>query len=441
MQGMDNENNIVMMFGLELFSEVHNRMEKCREEKRKVEMRFANKSSHLHQYYYDTKAVMEQQEFADLVKENIAALQSNFKKTFKALKRSRERQLEKVESNCSKDLDSIMEKKLHEALSYAESILVSNPPEFASLTVDASVLVTQLRGLLRQCKIIRDHRPKPSVVRPAEEEIDPDSHGNMDFDLCYVHEIEALINFIDHFLAQADELSEKYYRDDEDYYDNKFGESGDFEADLDGDGKEKVVKTQKASSPPVKEEEEEQMIPISNFFESGPVILGHNDGKDDKSKPAPVTTDTVPPSNKPSDIGDNFMPGPVILDPSDGKSEPAPPSTTTKSPLDGHDISDDLEPGPVIPHDPADKKSEDGKEEVPPTTTETPLDVGDIGGLFEPGPEIPDPDKDDKDAAVTTSEIKSTHSKLNDSYPCICGSICSYWSVCASLVVDTCTFM
>ena len=315
--GLQANKDVAMMFGLRLFNDIHTRMAQCREERRKIEAKYTNQSKRMHQYYDETERVIlkTRAQFEKLVHENSEDIEVNFEKAFKELERSRDKKLQRLEARCSQAMSSFMDARMKEAVAYADSLMVQDPVSFTRLTFDASTYANQLRGMLPMCS--HGNKPHPP---PTEGTVDPDSHGVMNFDLCYVSEIRQIISFIDHFLAQADELRQRYYGDDEDFYDtvddNEENLSGDFPPDSFDPEAEKPTPTQIPATNAHPTVHENLKVPISGIFEPGPVILGKpEDGKshDDKEKKPTSTGDT--PSDKPTSDPKNLIPTDKLLEP------------------------------------------------------------------------------------------------------------------------------
>ena len=376
--GLQANEDVAMMFGLRLFNDIHTRMAQCREERQKIEAKYTNQSKRMHQYYDEVERVIlkTRAQFEKLVHENSEVIEANFEKAFKELARSRDKKLQRLEARCSQAMSSFMDTRMKEAVVYADSLMVQDPVAFTRLTFDVSTYANQLRGMLPMCS----HGNRPHTP-PTEGTVDPDSHGVMNFDLCYVSEIRQIISFIDHFLVQADELRERYYGDDEDFYDaiddNEENLSGDFSPDGFDPEVEKHTPTQIPATNAGPMVHETLNVPISGIFEPGPVILGKpEDGKSEDGK-------SHDEEKKPTPTGDTPSDKPTVHE-------------TLNVPINGI-----FEPGPVIPGKPEDGKSHDDKEKKPTPTGDTPSDkptsdpanLIPIDELLEPGPAIVETEK------------------------------------------------
>ena len=385
--GLAANEDVAVMFGLRLFNDIHTRMAQCREDRRKIEAKYSNDSRRVQQYYAEAERVIQKARplFEELVHENSQDIEANFKKAFRELDKSRDKKLKRLEARCSQAMDSFMDARLHEAVVYAETLIVQDPAAFTKLTFDVSAYATHLRGVLPMCS--HGNRPHPP---PSQETMDPNSNGGMNFDLCYVREVQQIISFIDHFLAQADELRQRYYGDDEDFYDviddKEERLSGDFQEDGFEPEFKKPPPTQTPATNVRPTVQETINVPISGFFEPGSVILGKpkpekpHDGKDHDKKPN-STEET--PSRKPANdstppipINDLLQPGPVIIEtekneslpptketPSDMKpTEDQPPNSSTESKPDDEEVSD---------YENDKKESTTSPDEEEPTLTDT----------------------------------------------------------------------
>ena len=296
--GLQANKDVTVMFGLRLFDDIHTRMAQCRQERSKIEAKYTNQSKRMRQYYDETERVIAKTrtQFEELVHENSEAVEANFEKAFRELERSRDRKLKRLEARCSNIMTSFFEARMKEAVAYANSLMNQDPVAFTRLTFDASAYANQLRAMLPMCS--HGNRPHPP---PTEGTANPDSNGDMNFDLCYVSEIRQIISFIDHFLAQADELRQQYYGDDEDFYDAiddiKENSSGDFpeEDGFDPEFDNKVTPTQTPDTD-AHPTTVYMKVPISGLLEPGPVIFKpedeeHHDSDDKEKKPTP-TEDT-----------------------------------------------------------------------------------------------------------------------------------------------------
>jgi hypothetical protein len=377
------------MFGLQLFNDIHTRMAQCRGERSKIETKFTNQSKRLHQYYNETERVIAKTraQFERLVHENSEAIEANFEKAFRELERSRDKKLKRLEARCSNILSGFLEARMRQAVAFANSLMVQDPVAFTRLTFDASTFANQLRGMLPMC--IHGNRPHPP---PTEGTADPDSHGGMNFDLCYVSEIRQVISFIDHFLSKADELRQQYsnYGDDEDFYDAvddiKEDSSGDFPAE-DNFDPELVDKPTPSQIPATKAH---PTVPIGVILEPGPVIFkkpkdgepddGDDDDKEEK-KPTPTGDTPVekPPPTDPTSpvvpsIDELLEPGIVKIETEKNKA-PLPtkeiPSKEPVKPIEDHPPKPDDEEE-VNDYDSNEKKATKSPDkEVEPTMAES----------------------------------------------------------------------
>ena len=292
--GLQANEDVTVMFGLRLFDDIHTRMAQCRAERSKIEAKYTNQSKRMRQYYDETERVIAKQraQFENLVHENSEAVEANFEKAFRELERSRDRKLKRLETKCSNIMTGFFEVKMKEAVTYVKLLMAQDPVGFTRLTFHVSTYANQLRAMLPMCS--HGNRPHPP---PTEGTVDPDSHGEMNFELCYVSEIRQIISFIDHFLAQADELRQQYYGDDEDFYDIiddiKENSSGDFpeEDGFDPELDNKVIPTQTPTTD-AHPTTVYMKVPFSGILEPGPVILKPEDEQhhdsDDKEKPTPT---------------------------------------------------------------------------------------------------------------------------------------------------------
>ena len=392
------ETNVAVVYGISLFEDVSSKLAECREERRKILAKVNKQSSSLHEYYDTLRPMLEKPKFEELVHENKVALESNFEKAFEELEHSRERKLEKQKEKCNKEMDTLVETKVHEASTYAGMLVIQDPKRFESLTLEASAFGTQLRGALAECS---SHRH----VQQEEDDVQADSHGEMSFDLCrrYFVVIERLIDFIDWFLTHADELTRRYlYPDDEDYdYPDELEGSGEYDNDHDKKqpedlhGRPSPLPAVPESHPP----DNKGQVPISSFFEPGPVIIEPpkpDDGGRDEVK-------TKPPATEPL-ITDSLEQGTVVIidptKPGDGKEE------ETK-------IPDDKKPTISTPD-----MAPPTKSDVAPPTTQKPEDVDyhyDGGDEKVTGTATPTLSPGDLVKEESTPDTKTTHGKL----PCI----------------------
>lgn len=348
--GLQANEDVMVMFGLRLFNDIHTRMAQCREERSKIEAKYTNQSKRMRQYYDEAERVITKTraQFEKLVHENSEAVEANFEKAFRELERSRDRKLKRLEARCSNIMTSFFEARMKEAVAYANSLMVQDPVAFTRLTFDASTYANQLRAVLPMCSHGNGLHPPPT-----EGTVDPDSHREMNFDLCYVSEIRQIISFIDHFLAQADELRQQYYGDDEDFYDAiddiKENSSGDFPAednfDPELDNKATPTQTPATDAYPTTIY---MKAPISGILEPGPVIFKPDDGEhhdgDDKEKKLTPTEDT--PSKKPSPVNPTSPVVPIdeLLEPGLVKIETTP--LPTKETIPSKEPIEDRPPKP-----------------------------------------------------------------------------------------------
>ena len=335
--GLAVEENVAVIFGLRLFNGVHDALLLCKENRRKIEVKFANRHKSMQRYFHDTEMAIKRPQFEKLMHENKDDIELNFQNAFRQLRRSRVKELDKHYERCNATLDSLLARQLQEAMRYAESLIVQDPDDYARLAVDASLFGSRLRAALAQCVSDQPHgvrRPHQSRHSIKNEGVNPDAHGGMHFDLCYVHEIEILVDFIDHFLAKMDELTRHYYTDDEDlYYDDLIAGSGDLE---DREEPKKPLRNTPPPPPPPDYQETRGKFPISGFFEPGPVILPGNGngnpkegGKGRKTDPPPsVVTESLPT---------------IRSDSQDRPTTPIQPSAISKmaplAPLSTHDVA------------------------------------------------------------------------------------------------------
>ena len=355
--GLQVNQDVAMMFGLRLFNDIQTRMEQCRMERNSIDTKYDNKTRRLQLYYDEAERVIRKSrsQFEKLVNENSADIEANFEKAFRELEKSRDKKLKRLETKCASVMKSFLDARLQEAVIYAESLIAQDPVEFTKLTFDVSTYATQLRGVLSGCA--RANRPH---LLPPAQPVDPDSHGAMNFDICYVHEIQKIISFVDHFLAQADELRQRYYGDDEDFYDVVNDIDGDVSGDYQEDRYEEEIKKPTAftrappsTTNPQPVVSEVLNIPINGLFEPGPVIFGKpKQSHDRKDNPTPAGgTPSSKPTTEPTasiPIDDLLEPGLVIIKPDENETplrgtNEVPPSdkpVTSESKPDGKNMDE-----------------------------------------------------------------------------------------------------
>lgn len=377
--GLQANEDVAMLFGLRLFNDIHSKMAQCREERRKVEAKYNNQSKRMHQYYNEAERVIlkTRAQFEKLVHENSEDIEANFENAFKELEKNRDRKLKRLEARCNKAKSSFMDAKMKEAVTYADTLLIQDPVAFTRLTFGVSTYANQLRAVLPKCS--HGNRPHPP---PTEGTVDPDSHGKMKFDLCYVSEIRQIISFIDHFLAQTDELRQRYYGDDEDFYDviddKEESLSGDFPVD---DSKPVIEKPRPTQPPATKARptvQETIKVPINGIFEPGPVILGKpkdekpHDDKEKKPTPTGDTLSTKPTNDPISPVPiDKFLePGIVIIETEKNETPLPTKETPSKDPSDNHPSKPEEEE--VSDYDGDEKKATKSPDKEEPTTEAKP---------------------------------------------------------------------
>ena len=337
---MESKNNVAVMFGLNMFNEIHTRLVQCREERRLVEVKFNNETRLMLRYYQEAEKVILNPRFEELVNENRRDIEANFENAFRELEKSKDKKLKRLESKCSKALDVFIDGRLQEAVKYAETLIIQDPAAFTKLTFDVSSYATRLRGAAKLCsRQPHSSKPHPPPQSTGKESVNPDSHGEMHFDLCYRHEIQQLINFIDHFLARADELAQRYYGDDEDYYNDLDLDMNEGSGDLNDKEEEEKLPSEK----PIKEVEKPTKkpetkphpthqeplleLPINSLFEPGPVLLGGGDKpkagkKDEKTKPPPPIQQTITEKQADDHQTSSTERVVIILDPPTVESKP-----------------------------------------------------------------------------------------------------------------------
>ena len=114
--GLSDEESVEMMFGMQLFNGIHDRLTRCREKRQKIEAKYVERSRNMHQYFHDTEEAIGRgkQQFEKLMHDNVEAIEENFQNVFRQLRKSREKELDKLTKECNKTLDVFVQAQLQE---------------------------------------------------------------------------------------------------------------------------------------------------------------------------------------------------------------------------------------------------------------------------------------------------------------------------------------
>ena len=200
---MKAEGDIALMFGFEMLQGIRDIRMDCDILRRQEEIQFSNEMNSIVRYYEEAKRVLSDPEFEEYFDESRTDVEGNFRDAFGAMDQKRNEKLQRIRAECDLRIDRFLDSKKSDAMSYADYLVQKDPAKFVTFLFDMSGYSTQLREGLLSCQKFEELSASKSFGDPYE--------------LCYGIEVNILVMFIQKFIAEASQLAEEYYGDDEDY--------------------------------------------------------------------------------------------------------------------------------------------------------------------------------------------------------------------------------
>ncbi len=205
---MKAKGDIALMFGFRLLQDLRDIHMECQIIRDQEQSHYTTEIDTIRRYYQDSRKAFSQPGMEDFLTESRDDVENNLKDTISTLERQRDETMERLETECSFRVKSLLASRKSEALSYAQYLLRHDIADFMRLCIDVGEYANQLEVGVQYCQKLEEADKKSASA----------------YEYCYGPEVTILVKFIRQFVTEAIAYAENFFGDDEDYTYSGLGE-------------------------------------------------------------------------------------------------------------------------------------------------------------------------------------------------------------------------